>query len=74
MDSNHNGSDTEENWYHIKACLGNAVTEALVLEEVEIKNPWITKELLELIDERKCKIRVDANGQRKNKFLKWEII
>lgn len=67
--------DVEKEWNNIKKSLTNATTEVIRHKETEIRNPWITKEIIELLEERrKYKSKTDEEGERKYKMLKWEII
>ena len=65
----------EVEWSAIKGGLLQTAGAVLGYKKNQGRKPWITNEILTLIEERrKFKTRLDVEGQNKYKALKWQII
>ena len=59
----------------MKSSLADTTNEVLQSKKNEIKMPWVTDEILQLIDERrKFKNRKDEEGKEIYKKLRWKVI
>ena len=59
----------------MKSSLADTANEVIQSKKNEIKKPWVTDEVLQLIDERrKFKNRKDEEGIEIYKKLRWKVI
>lgn len=65
----------EEQWTELKKTIINTAQDVLKKDQVEPRKPWISEEVIELINERrKYKTRDDEEGKRTYRKLRNEII
>ena len=66
----------EQEWNNdMKSSLADTANEILQPKKNEIKKPWITDEILQLIDQRKkFNNRKDEVGKEIYKKLRWKVI
>ena len=61
----------EEKWKNIKQILKNKAEEVLGIREKEARKPWITEEIIELINERrKYKNQINIESQQNYKRIR----